>query len=52
MQTIVGVLRGGPSREHDTSLKTGAIMLAHLLPERYTTRDIYVDRRGQMHAQR
>lgn len=49
MQTIVGVLRGGPSREHDTSLKTGATMLAHLLPERYTTRDIYVDRRGQWH---
>ncbi|MHB8860234.1 MAG: D-alanine--D-alanine ligase family protein [Minisyncoccota bacterium] len=46
MQTIVGVLRGGPSREHDVSLKTGAAMLAHLPQERFLTRDIYIDKQG------
>ncbi|MEK7144868.1 MAG: D-alanine--D-alanine ligase [Patescibacteria group bacterium] len=49
MQTIVGVLRGGPSKEHDVSLKTGAAMLANLPEERYTTRDIYIDRQGVWH---
>jgi D-alanine-D-alanine ligase len=46
--TVVGVLRGGPSREHDVSLKTGAAILSHL-PELYTTRDLYIDRAGQWH---
>lgn len=49
MQTIVGVLRGGPSREHEISLKTGAAMLANLPGERFTTHDIYIDREGQWH---
>lgn len=49
MQTIVGVLRGGPSREHDVSLKSGAAILANLPDERYTVRDIYIDRAGQWH---
>ncbi len=49
MQTIVGVLRGGPSREHEVSLKTGAAMLANLSEERYSTRDIYIDRQGVWH---
>ncbi|HUY05630.1 MAG TPA: D-alanine--D-alanine ligase [Candidatus Paceibacterota bacterium] len=49
MQTIVGVLRGGPSREHDVSLKTGAAILANLPEERFVVRDIYIDRRGQWH---
>lgn len=47
--TIVGVLRGGPSREHDVSLKTGHAILTNLSPERYTTRDIYIDRKGTWH---
>ncbi len=47
--TIVGVLRGGPSREHDVSLKTGAGMLAHLPTERFVARDIYIDKSGQWH---
>lgn len=46
MQTIVGVLRGGPSREHEVSLKTGAAMLANLPSERYASRDIYIDKKG------
>jgi D-alanine-D-alanine ligase len=49
MQTIVGVLRGGPSREHEISLQSGAAMLAHLPSERYTARDIYIDKQGQWH---
>lgn len=49
MQTIVGVLRGGPSREHEVSLKSGAAILANLPEERFTARDIYIDRSGQWH---
>ncbi|MBU6388298.1 D-alanine--D-alanine ligase [Patescibacteria group bacterium] len=49
MQTIVGVLRGGPSREHEVSLKSGAAMLAALPEERYTARDIYIDKKGVWH---
>ncbi|MFZ1987829.1 MAG: D-alanine--D-alanine ligase [Minisyncoccia bacterium] len=47
--TVVGVLRGGPSREHDVSLKTGAAIVASLPTDRYTTRDIYIDRQGTWH---
>ena len=47
--TIVGVLRGGPSREHEVSLKTGAAILANLAPGRFIARDIYIDRAGQWH---
>lgn len=49
MQTIVGVLRGGPSREHEVSLESGAAMLAHLPEDRYIARDIYIDKKGQWH---
>jgi len=49
MQTIVGVLRGGPSREHDVSLQTGAAMISNLPEERYIVRDIYIDKDGQWH---
>lgn len=49
MQTIVGVLRGGPSHEHDVSLESGAAILAHLPEDGFSTRDIYIDRKGQWH---
>jgi D-alanine-D-alanine ligase len=49
MQTVVGVLRGGPSQEHEISLKTGAAMLAHLPSEQYVVRDIYLDKKGVWH---
>ena len=49
MQTIVGVLRGGPSREHEVSLKTGAAMLSNLPAERFSARDIYIDKNGVWH---
>lgn len=46
MQTIVGVLRGGSSQEHDISLATGAAILRHLPEDRFLTRDMYIDRQG------
>lgn len=49
--TIVGVLRGGPSREHEVSLKTGHAILTHLPKDRYTARDIYLDKAGVWHVQ-
>jgi D-alanine-D-alanine ligase len=47
--TIVGVLRGGPSREHDVSLKSGHAILQNLSAERFTARDIFIDREGVWH---
>lgn len=44
--TIVGVLRGGPSLEHEVSLRTGHAITTALPPERFTVRDIYIDRNG------
>lgn len=44
--TVVGVLRGGPSKEHDVSLKTGHAIITNLPEDRYTTRDIYIDKEG------
>lgn len=49
MQTIVGVLRGGPSRAHELSLKTGAAIIANLPEDRFASRDIYIDKSGQWH---
>ncbi len=43
---VIGVLRGGCSREHDVSLATGRAIAANLPPERYTVRDIYIDKSG------
>lgn len=48
-RTIVGVLRGGTSSEYDSSLKSGAVMLASLPEEKYETRDIFVDKLGYWH---
>lgn len=47
--TVVGVLRGGPSSEHDVSLATGHAVLKHLPDDRYTARDIYIDKHGVWH---
>lgn len=49
MQTVVGVLRGGPSKEHEVSLKSGAAILANLPEHKYVARDIYIDRNGVWH---
>lgn len=48
--TVVGVLRGGPSREHEVSLQTGHAILTSLPVDRYTTRDIYIDKQGNWHV--
>jgi D-alanine-D-alanine ligase len=45
--TVVGVLRGGPSREHEVSLLSGHAVVSNLPRERYTVRDIYIDKQGQ-----
>jgi len=50
MTTIVGVLRGGPSREYDVSLKTGEAMLKALPRERYEPRDIFISKKGVWHV--
>lgn len=47
--TVVGVVRGGPSKEHDVSLKTGHAIIAHLPEDQFTVRDIYIDRTGIWH---
>jgi D-alanine-D-alanine ligase len=47
--TVVGVLRGGASKEHEVSLKTGHAILTNLPEDRYTTRDIYIDKEGNWH---
>src|SRR5690349_18592016 len=47
--TIVAVLRGGPSEEHSVSLQSGATALAHLSRERFRVRDIYIDKQGIWH---
>src|SRR3989338_10043119 len=49
-KTRVGVLRGGPSSEHEISIKTGAFVLKNL-PEKYFPVDIFVDKMGVWHVQ-
>jgi D-alanine-D-alanine ligase len=48
--TVVGVLRGGPSKEHEVSLKTGHAILSHLPKDKFTARDIFIDKKGQWHV--
>ena len=43
----VGVIRGGPSNEYDNSIKTGSIVLNNLSQEKYSLRDIFIDKNGQ-----
>lgn len=45
----MAVLRGGPSREYDVSLKTGAAVLDALDKDRYEPRDIFISRDGVWH---
>lgn len=47
--TVVGVLRGGPSSEHEVSLRSGHTILTNLPEDRYTARDIYISRDGVWH---
>jgi len=45
----VGVFLGGPSSEHEVSLKTGALMLEKLDRERFEPAPIFVDRQRVWH---
>lgn len=47
--TVVGVLRGGASQEHEVSLKSGQSIMASLPRERFTVRDLYIDKSGTWH---
>jgi D-alanine-D-alanine ligase len=47
--TVVGVLRGGPSREHERSLLSGHAAVANLPRVQFTVRDIYIDKQGVWH---
>jgi D-alanine-D-alanine ligase len=49
MRTVVAVLRGGPSREYEVSLKTGASVLAALDRDKYEPRDLFISREGVWH---
>ena len=49
-KTTVAVLRGGPSREYNISLKSGAAVLEALDRERYEPRDVFIDRAGVWHV--
>ncbi len=46
----VGVLRGGPSSEHEISLLSGANILERLQREPYQPVDIFIDREGVWHV--
>ena len=45
----VGVLRGGPSREYEVSLKTGSAVLSNLPEDKYDARDILLTKDGTWH---
>jgi D-alanine-D-alanine ligase len=47
--TVVAIVRGGPSSEHEVSLQSGHAMLSNLSRDTYTVRDIYIDRQGVWH---
>ncbi|MEK7120777.1 MAG: ATP-grasp domain-containing protein [Patescibacteria group bacterium] len=42
----IGVLRGGPSREYEVSLKTGQNIINNLPIDKYNVEDIYISREG------
>lgn len=44
----VGVLRGGPSLEHEVSLKTGESVLRNM-PQKYSAKDIFISKDGEWH---
>ena len=45
----VGIIRGGPSKEYDVSLKTGGVILKNLSESFYDTYDILIDKTGVWH---
>ena len=49
-KTKVAVLRGGPSGEHEVSLKTGKSVIENL-PHKYVPIDVYIDKEGIWHIE-
>lgn len=49
-KTKVAVLRGGPSGEHEISLKTGKSVIENL-PHKYVPIDVYIDKVGVWHIE-
>jgi D-alanine-D-alanine ligase len=45
----VAILRGGPSSEHATSLKSGANIIENLDKDKYIPVDIYIDKKGSFY---
>ncbi|MEK7191966.1 MAG: D-alanine--D-alanine ligase [Patescibacteria group bacterium] len=43
----IGVLMGGPSAEHDVSLKTGEMILRFLNPNQYAAKGIVISKKGK-----
>ncbi len=43
----VAVLMGGPSAEHEVSLKSGKMVLRHLDPKKYKARSVVIDKNGK-----
>lgn len=53
MQKILAIVRGGPSAEHEVSLKTGASVAHHIqssFPHEYRLRDVFIDKKGIWHV--
>lgn len=46
-KTRVAVLVGGPSSEHEVSLKSGAVVARALDPSKYEARRVTIDKRGE-----
>lgn len=46
----VGVLRGGPSSEHEISLLSGGAVLSNLKEDRFQGVDIFIDKEGIWHV--
>ncbi len=45
----VAILRGGPSSEHEVSLKTGKSVLENL-GDKYVPTDVFIDKKGEWHV--
>jgi D-alanine-D-alanine ligase len=50
MKLNVGILRGGPSPEYETSIKSGGQALLYIDRDKYRPIDLLVDRAGIIHA--
>ncbi len=49
MRKRLGVVRGGPSREYEVSLKSGKAIIDHANKDKYEIVDILIDKNGHWH---